>query len=351
MSEVEEAGWLEVWRVPVLSAALPDRVVFQSTRIDLRGGILAGVKRSLGVAAFFFRALGPGLGGSYRAMLTRAHGPVRFRRYRVLLWLKSLNGWLLRRLIIWTARRNRLPLVVLDLEDNFNVHRADGVLLRAAVLYYKRELGQDLWPSLEPTFAPWVHIGRLKESARGRELAAKLKPVALGPFGPLEIPARPAEPVEKTHDVFFAGRSRSTLGRDQVIAACEELRRRGYRVLQPAEALGAEDYFAAIRSSWLSLSPAGNGWDCYRHYEVASQGCVAVMNYPRIRRQDPYLHGESCFYYDDQGDLAGFLEGVLADKANLARIGARAGEHHDRHHTAARVLAMMENDLAAEAAV
>jgi hypothetical protein len=84
----------------------------------------------------------------------------------------------------------------------------------------------------------------------------------------------------------------------------------------------------------LCLSPSGNGWDCFRHYEAAAAGSVPVMNYPWIERYAPLQDGRHCLFYSvERGSLTEVVRRALAQRETLRGISQAAAERVHRHHT------------------
>ena len=117
----------------------------------------------------------------------------------------------------------------------------------------------------------------------------------------------------------------------------------GVRLDLPAERLAPADFYRRCAASWLVWSPAGYGWDCFRHYEAAACGSVPVMPYPWIERQDPLVDGEHAILYDPRpGGLAAAVRAALTDCGRLARMAEaarlQAWAHHRPEAIAARVV-------------
>ena len=90
------------------------------------------------------------------------------------------------------------------------------------------------------------------------------------------------------------------------------------------------------RSGFLFFvwSPAGYGWDCFRHYEAAAVGTVPVISASTLYRYAPFRDGEHCFFYPvEPGALAAIVRRALADKKRLTEISARARAHVLAHHS------------------
>ncbi|HEY0256507.1 MAG TPA: glycosyltransferase, partial [Candidatus Methylacidiphilales bacterium] len=119
-----------------------------------------------------------------------------------------------------------------------------------------------------------------------------------------------------------------------------------YQVYLPESPLPQEDFYKACAESYLVISPAGAGWDCYRHYEAALCGSVPVMNYPGIRRYRPFLEGEHAFFYDlEDSGLERCIRRALADRPRLVEMGQNARRHVLQYHLYSKLLLMMLKEL------
>lgn len=237
-------------------------------------------------------------------------------------------------LITRMVKRERIPFAVTDVSDDTAIHRVNLPLVRECSLYFKRELPVDgflAFESFKPRYlrGPITHYRRLPI---WQSMHAKLRPLPLG--------CREQEPVkspipvaDKATDVFYVGNDRDKPIRKNIDRAFQELLEEGIRVNYPREPLELDDYFEAIRSSKLALSPPGLGWDCHRHYEAAMLGSVPVITYPTIQRDFPLQHKIHCFYYDPAVPLAPQIATMLTDPDLLEKISDNASEFARKHHT------------------
>src|SRR4029079_6512621 len=101
-------------------------------------------------------------------------------------------------------------------------------------------------------------------------------------------PARPVGAAEKTADIFFTGRvAGSSTVRRRGLAELIALRDNGVRVDIPDNNLPLEDYLARCARAWLTWSPEGYGFDCFRTYEAAICGSVPVISRQTVDRYKP----------------------------------------------------------------
>jgi glycosyltransferase involved in cell wall biosynthesis len=243
----------------------------------------------------------------------------------------------------------RAPLAVLDLEDVPYIDPSRFFLLDRAQLYFKRELPPDRWRVFTRSGHAELPTPRFRKLPRFTARVAKLRPTSLGL--PLDfVPA--ILPGEKTADVFFAGlvEGSSTIraaGLRELLA----LRDRGVTVDIPEGRMPRDEFYARCARAWLTWSPEGLGWDCFRHYEAPACGSVPVINRATIARHAPLHDGEHAFFYDpEDGELTRTILGALADKPRLAAMADAARDHVLAHHTARALATRVVSETLAVAA-
>ncbi len=210
-------------------------------------------------------------------------------------------------------RRGGPSLIGLDFNDAQALTPIALAVLARADLYFKRELPLDHSALLaNPTPERRALLDRHQH---------KIRPVSLG-LAPWRLVDLPAEAPEKSVDIFFAGRiPASNPVRRQGAALLARLADEGYRVDLAERRLSRAEYLARMARAWLSWSPEGQGWQCFRHFEALAAGSVPLINRPRIEMPDPLLPGEHCLHYELAGDgLLTAARAALADKARLGRI-------------------------------
>lgn len=241
------------------------------------------------------------------------------------------------------------PLAVMDFADTPYIDADNLFLLDRATLYFKRELPGDEWRLLTKTAAGTQPSMRMRGERRWRERLAKVRPLPLGL--PLGFAADlPGAPVEKRSDVFFAGTVKGFPVRERALAELEALRREGVVVDIPDRPMPRADFYRRCAEAWLTLSPEGHGWDCFRHYEAAACGSVPLMNHPTTRRHAPLVSGEHALYFDiGPGGLKRAVRDALADRARLAAMGEAGRAHVLGHHTPEAILRHVVDSVLAEA--
>jgi len=214
------------------------------------------------------------------------------------------------------------PIAIWDWEDSPFVFSHNQFLLDRATLYFKRELPVDHWRVFMRTVHERLPTPRFRQLEKQRRRVAKLRPISLGLPRGREAMARPVAPEQKTADVFFAGRVEgSSTVRERGLAELIALRDKGVRVDVPDKPLPLDEYMARIARAWLTWSPEGYGYDCFRTYEAAICGSVPVLNRQTIERYQPLRDGEHCFYYDaEPGNLSATIERALQDRNRLGQM-------------------------------
>lgn len=228
---------------------------------------------------------------------------------------------------------SRAPVVVFDSSDPSFIDRDNFFLLDAAMLYFKRELPADEWMVFSKTASSTQPSGRIRLSSKFRSRIKKLRPLPLGLPRDAEGMV-PAQPVPKTADVFFAGTWKGLGARERALAEVRALRDEGYTIDIAEKPMPRREFYERCAGAWLTLSPQGHGWDCYRHYEAPACGSVPLINYPPIRRHAPLVDGEHCLLFDVvPGALAATVKRALADKPRLTAMAAAARAHVLANHT------------------
>jgi hypothetical protein len=330
---------LEIGFQPLLKHAFPEAVEFIDSRIrwsdvrEYRASKASLPEKAWRLARNFLRALHLALKQDYDAVVTRCLGPV--NSYGHPWWhhyVRSCVGWLLEGLVRFAARGPRVVLVVLDQTDHSTIHDRDRRLCIASDLYFKRELADNLWHSLESILPVGACAGSASKAPLGDSLCRKLRPFSLG-IDTLKI-ASPIPGAEKHYDIYYSGTPSYIPVREDLIGLLEMLELRGWRVFAPQYRLSPEEFRAAVSQARICLSPSGIGWDCYRHYEILAFGSVPAMNFRTIRSIAPLRHGRECFYFDPQDDLLAQLEGWLnLDNERLDEVVAAGQERLSKHYT------------------
>ena len=240
-------------------------------------------------------------------------------------------------------RQTQAQLVVIDLVDEMTIDGLDLWLLERCDLYFKRELSQNVWTTLQRVQPPHDEYNSLPANPRFHGLADKFRPISIGITGAHLVELQEREPrkpasVRKQYDLFFAGAVEHSTVRQAGLLWLERLQEQGYTVYLSTRRIDQQQFNELLSASWLCWSPEGSGWDCYRHYEACLAGSVPVINFPTIQRLAPLIHGVHCFYYAVEGDdLFQIVRAALTDKYLLREMALAAREHVLAHHTCNRV--------------
>jgi hypothetical protein len=213
--------------------------------------------------------------------------------------------------------------VIVDVADERHLCGTTLNLFPKFTLYLKREL--DSADPREPSV-----VGRLRSI-------------------PLILPdeRRIPPPREKDIDVMFAGNIFNE-PRKRAVEEARSLAQRGFRVFIPDKPLPYPAFMEALSRAWIVLSPEGEGWDCYRHYESCLAGSVPLINRPSYRRHLYLEDGTHCFYYDaDRDSVAERVVALLADKPRLSRMAEEGRRYVLAHHTRPAVARYILNELEA----
>jgi glycosyltransferase involved in cell wall biosynthesis len=220
------------------------------------------------------------------------------------------------------------PIAVWDWEDSPYIFAHNQFLLDRATLFFKRELPVDGWRVFMRTVHERLPTPRFRMLEKQRRRVAKLRPISLGlPCGREALPtAKPVTADQKTADVFFAGRvAGSSTVRERGLAELLLLRDKGVRIDIPDKPLPLDQYLARIARAWLTWSPEGFGYDCFRTYEAAVCGSVPILNRQTVERYKPLRDGEHCLYYDiEPGNLTEAIMRALQDRNRLNRMAIDA---------------------------
>ncbi len=340
MEDLSGGRIVEIGDKPFIKRALPDRVAYFSTWPDddmripspdgsrvVSPGALGTLWRVLREPETSLVVCHPTFSSPWHwRWITRALFDRRVL-HRSSSFLRAMGPQVLR----W---RLAAPIAIVDHEDLPVINRNNFFLLDRCRIYFKRELPPDRWRLFLKTGHANLPTPRFREGARYQARVAKLRPISLGL--PLSAPiSSPVESTEKSVDIFFAGRIEGSSflrqrGLSELLALCEQ---RGV-VVDVSERLPQADFYRRCSRAWLTWSPEGLGWDCFRHYEAAMCGSVPLINQPTIERHRPLLQGTHAIYYDvDEGGLTRAVVAALADKPRLAAMGRAARAHVLAHHT------------------
>ena len=224
------------------------------------------------------------------------------------------------------------PFVLLDFNDEPWIPGHAFGLLDQALLYFKRELPTDFAKAfLDQSPALRTHPDAMSSSFVQRNLV-KLRPMS-APIPPEVVQMAMETQARKDRDVFFVGSVNSTI-RAAGLPVLRALEAEGVRVDIAEGGLSKQEYLARCARSWLTWSPEGYGWECFRHYEASLCLSVPVLSPPGIFRHHPLREGDHAIYYSAEGDgLRRAVTAALASKLRLEATALAARDHVLRHHT------------------
>lgn len=240
-----------------------------------------------------------------------------------------------------------VPIAAIDRSDSFGTPAHHFFLLDKTSAFFKRELPVDHWQVFYATGHRRLPGLSFRSKEKWKRRVAKLRPIGLGATREQAAAARTVQPADKTSDVFFAGSVEgNSWVRQDVLRQIEVLRARGIRVDVPQERLSLADYLQRCSQAWLTLSPEGLGWDCYRHHEAAMVGSVPLVSVPTIHRFRPMVVGTHCLtYHPDEDRLCDVVEEALADKDRLRRMAEATRAHAWANHTEYALCRAILSDL------
>ena len=227
-----------------------------------------------------------------------------------------------------------LPTVMLDIGDAPILYAHNVPLLDRSLLCFKRDLPADRYRLFMRTRAPALPDSPTRRSERLLPRLDKFRPISSGLSADV-IAGLPGEPVEKTMDIFFAGEiANASTARRAGLGELLALREQGVRVDLPEQRLNLPQFLARASAAYLTWSPEGLAHDCFRHYEVAACGSVAVINTPGIERYRPLEDKVHAIYYGvEPGGLRGAVIQALEEKQRLRSMGEAARRHVLQFHT------------------
>ena len=233
------------------------------------------------------------------------------------------------------------PILAIDNEDARTIAAHNQFLLDKVRFFFKRELPVDRWQVFQHTAHPGMPGWRFRTNSRNRRRIGKLQPISIGVTPPQAVPPDLPFP-EKSVDLFVAlTLEGGTTVRNQGIGQVRALAARGVTLDIVEGRIAYSEYVERMARAWLTWSPEGLGWDCFRHYEAPLVHTVPVINTPTITRYAPLRDGVHAVYYqpDDPESLGAAVMAALADKERLRRMAQAARSHVLEFHVRPQPLA------------
>jgi hypothetical protein len=222
---------------------------------------------------------------------------------------KRLDSWW----APWIVRggQSRTPLAVVDSRDGHYVFPWDLRLLRAAKLFFKKDLMYWHRRALMP-------LSNFHTEKKIKPFEAKLRPlsVCMDENRLVEV-ARPM--MDRDIDIFLSGNENNPM-RKMVREKCEALAGK-YRVKVAAGMIPFEEYIDSINRAKLAVCVESYGGETWRQYEVAAAGVVPLMSWSFTEVHEPLLPDVHAFYFSYMGDhFERVVADALSDDARLQRM-------------------------------
>lgn len=233
------------------------------------------------------------------------------------------------------------PILAIDSEDSRTIAAHNLFLLDKARYFFKRELPIDRWQVFQHTVHAGLPGARFRLNPKNRRRVEKIHPISVGVTRHEPVPEQLPFP-EKSVDVFVAlTLEGGTTVRNQGIEQIRKLSTGGTVLDIVDRRIEHSEYMERMARAWLTWSPEGLGWDCFRHYEAPLVFTVPVINSPTIIRYAPLQDGVHAIYYqpDEPGSLEDRIALALADKDRLRTIAQAARSHVMKFHLRPRPLA------------
>jgi hypothetical protein len=233
------------------------------------------------------------------------------------------------------------PILAIDSEDSRTIAAHNLFLLDKAKYFFKRELPIDRWQVFQHTLHAGLPGARFRFNPKNRRRVEKIHPISIGVTRLEPVPEQLPFP-KKSVDVFVAlTLEGGTTVRNQGIEQIRKLSASGTVLDIVDRRVEHSEYMERMARAWLTWSPEGLGWDCFRHYEAPLVFTVPVINSPTIVRYAPLQDGVHAIYYqpDEPGSLEDRIASALADKDRLRAIAQTARSHVMKFHLRPRPLA------------
>ena len=212
----------------------------------------------------------------------------------------------------WVVRygRSATPLAVIDGRDSHYVYPWDLPLLKAAKLFFKRDLMN--WPrrALMP-------LQDYYTEKKIKPYYEKLRPMS----GGLEEAffASGARPMKDRDIDLFMSSANNPLRR-MIREKCLGLAGR-YRVVAHEELLSFAEYQEMLQRSKLVVCVESYGGETRRQYEVAAAGAIPLMSWSYTQVTDPLVPDVHAFYFSYIADhFERTVERALSDEDRLQGV-------------------------------
>lgn len=219
-----------------------------------------------------------------------------------------------------------MPVAVIDRSDAPFLTPASQQFLQLCSTYFKRELPFDrffLFYHQRPT--PW--------KKRRKELMPVVEKVYGIPLG-IEDLAYAALKKQRTDnqpvDVLFVGNLTNTMRQTGVDHLRKWARERSYKV-EIHESLPYEEYCSITAKSKVTISIAGGGWDCFRHYEAIALGSIPLMNKPTVDAVWWHVLPSDVFFENTFCDFGNQLDKLLLNDDLRRKCLSELKKYEEQH--------------------
>jgi hypothetical protein len=226
---------------------------------------------------------------------------------------KRLDSWW----APWIVRggKSRTPLAAIDSRDGHYVVPWDLRLLRAAKLFFKKDLMYWHRRALLP-------LQNYHTEKKIKPYESKLRPMSIC-MDEARIVETPRPMRERDVDIFLSGNENNPLRR-LIREKCERLAEK-HRVKVSAGVIPFSEYVESLQRAKLAVCIESYGGETWRQYEVAAAGAVPLMSWPYTELHDPLVPEEHAFYFSYIGDhFERVVAEALGDGARLQRMADAA---------------------------
>jgi hypothetical protein len=219
-----------------------------------------------------------------------------------------------------------MPVAAIDRSDAPFLTSASQNLLKNSSAYFKRELPFDrffLFYHQRPS--PWKE--RRKELLSVTE---KVYGIPLGIEDSAYIALKEKRLTDQPIDVLFVCSITNTMRKKGLERLQEWAKTRSFNVVIH-NSLPYEEYCRMTAKSKVTISIAGGGWDCFRHYEAAALGSIPLMNKPTIDAVWWHSMPKAIFFENTFEDFENRMDILLRDeklrRESLSLLQCHLEEH------------------------
>lgn len=243
------------------------------------------------------------------------------------------------------------PIIVVEMADLAYLTLENLELLRECTAYFKREVPYNRFAlftvrhfsqearefirqevaassSQKPVIGSWKdHQGKLLH------LVEKVSNIPLGIADKKYAELKTQRVLRQDIDVLFVGAMTNTMRmRGQQLV--QELAANSSWNIVLEESLPFEDYCRMVARSKITISIAGGGWDCFRHYEAVALGSLPLINKPTIDAVWWHPMPEAIFFENTFVNFRSRIEQLLTNdslRKTCFEILEQQVEHHTLH--------------------